>query len=113
MTLRKAILIILVSTASLLAQTESEPNSVWLYTQPNFAGEARQIRRNGGDLGSKVTYRSVRVGARAYVELFSGKRHSGTRTVAYAAIEDLAGLDPPISPPPLEFGRKAGIVLNP
>ena len=111
--LRKTLLAILLLAASLGAQTAVDPDSVWLYTQPNYAGSARQIRRSTGDLGGKVTYRSLRVGAKVYAELFGAKRHRGPRTVAYDAIEDLAAVDPPLAPRSLRLGRKAEIELRP
>jgi hypothetical protein len=110
--LRNAFLSILLLAASLSAQTAVAADSVWLYTQPHYAGVAREIRRNTASLGNG-TYRSVRVGEKVYAELFAGKRYSGPRTVSYSEVEDLSALDPPLSLRSLKLGRKAEIELSP
>ncbi len=86
-----------------------DADSVWLYSEPHHAGVLKQFRRSAAVLAGDVSYRSLRVGERVYVELFGGKHYGGPQVVTYTGIADLS----PFSPQSLKLRRKAEIDLSP
>lgn len=91
----------------------SHPNAVWLFTQPHFAGMLRQFRTDAASLPQGASYRSLRLGGKVYVELFSEPQYAGARRAAYANIADFSAWGGPAPPQSLRLRQKAEITVQP
>ncbi len=90
-----------------------DPGAVWLYTEPQFAGAVRQFRTGSAMLPGDAAYRSIRVGARVYAQLYSAGEYAGARLAAYSSIANLAEAGFPFAPRSLKLAGRAEITVTP